>query len=82
MNVDWSDPETLWLNVTNAVLGIVTLVALLTVLGAAAAEVWARLKKRATEPADLHTFHVPGLGLTMADGGEKVDLKDEKPQRN
>jgi tartrate dehydratase alpha subunit/fumarate hydratase class I-like protein len=27
---------------------------------------------------DSHTFHVPELGITMADGGEDVGKKDEK----
>lgn len=75
-DVDWGDPETLWLNITNAVLGIVTLAALLSVLGAAAVEVFGRLKKRLARARDFHALHVPGLGLTMADGGEKIDEKD------
>lgn len=71
--VDWSDPEALWLNVTNAVLGIVTIGALLAVLGAAAIEVWGRMKKRTVVAKDFRVLHVPDLGLTMADGGEKID---------
>jgi hypothetical protein len=27
---------------------------------------------------DDHTFHLPSLGVTMADGGEELGKKDEK----
>ena len=81
--IDWSDPQTFWLNVTNAGLGIVTLVALLSVLGAVAVEVYGRAKKRATAKApDFHALHVPELGLTMADGGEKIDKEDASSSRD
>lgn len=43
----WSDPESFWLNVTNAMLGIATLVALLSVLGTVVVELYGRMKKRA-----------------------------------
>lgn len=43
----WSDPESFWLNVTNAVLGIATFAALLSVLGAVVVEFYGRMKKRA-----------------------------------
>ena len=44
------------------------------------AELWAMSR------ADLHTLSVPGLGLTMADGGEKVEpseaeSSEKKPRR-
>ena len=32
--VNWSDPQTLWLNITNLALGVVTLSAVLIVVGA------------------------------------------------
>ena len=70
------DPETVWINLTNLALGIVTLLCVLAVAWGVFAEVWARLKVRlaAHAPeADDHMFEVPGLGLTMADGGKKVD---------
>lgn len=75
--VDWSDPQTFWLNVTNAVLGLVTLIALVAVAGAVVVDVLQRLKERvAAAASDPHAILVPGLGATMADGGETV--KDEK----
>ena len=30
---------------------------------------------------DAHSFSVPGLGLTMADGGEKIDSPDKKSEK-
>ena len=47
----WSDPELFWLNVTNATLGIVTLVTLLSVLGAVVVELYGRIKKRTAAKA-------------------------------
>jgi hypothetical protein len=75
--VDWSDPETFWLNVTNAALGLVTFIALLVVGGAVVTELLHRMRARlsATE-TEPHRMMVPELGATMADGGEKV--KDDK----
>jgi hypothetical protein len=70
---NWGDPETFWLNVTNAFLGIVTAAAFLVVAGAVLNEVLVRVRKRiASAVGDLHTLHVPALGPTMADGGEKI----------
>ena len=79
--VDWGDPGTFWLNVTNAALGIFTVVAFVIVAGGVVMELVERLRKRAASAAaDAHTLHVPMLGLTMADGGEKI--KKEKEQNS
>lgn len=46
-----------------------------------AAKPWRALKrvpKAAT--ADDHAFDVPGLGLTMADGGERIHKNEEEKQ--
>lgn len=69
------DPETVWINLTNLALGIVTLLCVLAVGWGVLAEVFARLKVRWAQmpEVDDHAFDVPGLGLTMADGGKKVD---------
>lgn len=79
-----NDPSTYWLTVTNILLGVVTLLCCAAVAFGVAQEALARRKKRAAmaqldgEVADLvagfdgHAFNVPGLGLTMADGGEPV----------
>ena len=86
-----SDPSTYWLTVTNVLLGVVTLLCCAAVAFGVAQEVVARRKKRAAmsrmdgEVADLiagfdgHAFNVPGLGVTMADGG--VPVKPEQTEK-
>jgi len=73
-HTDWSDPQTLWLNLTNMALGVITLLALAIVGVSIARELLAR-RRRMREVDGLeselsHMLHVPELGLTMADGGE------------
>ena len=73
-HIDWSDPQTLWLNITNLSLGIVTLLAL-TLVGVSLAQEWIARRRRAREVDGLdtelsHMLHIPELGMTMADGGE------------
>ncbi len=71
--------EVFELNIVNALLGLATLVCILAVVWGVVSEVAARMRARVTTYADSHTFAMPELGLTMADGGEKVDAKaDEK----
>ena len=79
---DW----TMWLNITNFALGIITVIALLLVFFAVGWDLLLR-KVRAPKPdwstvdADLramlhagsHSLSVPELGLTMADGGERIE---------
>ncbi len=75
--VDWHDPATLWLNLTNLGLGLLTLGAVLALGWAVFADVITRMRVTAGkglihyEPSlDPHMLHTPELGLTMADGGE------------
>jgi len=86
---------TLWLNITNLVLGIVTLIALLVVFFAVGWDLLVRKVEKAPEAdlrhidADLkailqagsHSFSVPELGLTMADGGERIPPSKVKPNQ-
>ena len=86
---------TMWLNITNFALGIVTLIALLVVFFAVGWDLLVRKTGRAPEvdlrhvDADLkallqggsHTFSVPELGLTMADGGERLGPAKEKSSK-
>jgi hypothetical protein len=74
-------PEAFWLNVTNIGLGAVTLVCVLVIGASVVAELVARWQRRAVE-ADDHAFAVPGLGLTMADGGERLEKPkaEERPE--
>ena len=81
---------TMWLNITNFALGLVTLVALLVVFLSVG---WDLLVRKVKAPAHVdlrnidsdlkallhgsHSFTVPEFGLTMADGGEKIEPKSE-----
>lgn len=72
---NFSDPEVFWLNITNLSLGIITLVCVVVVGYVVFQEVAEKAFKRSakTVPSDNHTYLVPELGLTMADGGEPCD---------
>jgi hypothetical protein len=72
---DPTDSEVLWLNLTNVALGLVTLVCLVAVVGIVLKEVTGRLRHRVKVPVlrDDHAFAFPDLGITMADGGERLD---------
>jgi len=84
-----NDPSTYWLTLTNAALGVVTLICCGAVGYGVLQELAAKRKKRVTvsgldrEVSDLvagfdgHAFHTPGLGLTMADGGEEIPKKED-----
>jgi hypothetical protein len=68
----FNDPETLWLNLTNLGLGAITIVCLAVVGRAVFLDILVRARNRALAKADDHAMMVPGLGLTMADGGEPI----------
>jgi hypothetical protein len=75
---DFNDPNTFWLNVTNFILGLVTLICCVVVGRGVYQDVRARLRKRGTVIVDDHAFIIPELGITMADGGKRSEgnLKD------
>jgi ABC-type lipoprotein release transport system permease subunit len=86
-----SDPSTLWLTITNIALGVVVLICCGAVAIGVIQEIAAKRKKSTAmsqidrEVSDLvasyqdgHTFHLPELGITMADGGEELPKKEEK----
>jgi hypothetical protein len=80
--LDWNDPQTFWLNLTNLGLGLITLACLAFIVVAVMRELasTAREKAGAADPLlDTHAFRVPELGITMADGGEP--LKKREPER-
>jgi|WetSurMetagenome_2_1015567.scaffolds.fasta_scaffold1218625_1 hypothetical protein len=74
---DLNDPNTFWLNVTNIALGIVTLICCVVVGYGVVQEVLERARKRKENLVedDDHALLVTDLGITMADGGERVDKK-------
>jgi hypothetical protein len=72
--IDISDPQTFWVNMTNVVLGLVTLCCAVLLGSVVINELLERWVGRvlggvATDP---HAIGVQGLGMTMADGGEKI----------
>lgn len=85
-----SDASTYWLTFMNVGLGIVTVLCCGALAVGILQEVAARRKRRATmaaldtEMSGLvanyggHAFHVPSLGVTMADGGDPLAQKKEK----
>jgi hypothetical protein len=90
--LNWSDPQTLWLNIINLSLGLVTLVCIAAIGYGIMQDVRAKSRKRAAEGAlqraadnvvsglGGHAFDMPGLGLTMADGGEPLDKSAKAPK--
>jgi hypothetical protein len=91
--VNWNDPATYWLNITNLGLGLVVLACLGAVVIGVLQELNAKRKLRMEMKGidrevrtlvtsfDGHAFDVPGLGWTMADGGEPTDEDGQKGQR-
>jgi hypothetical protein len=78
------ESETSWLTLTNIILGAVTIICLAIVTRAVVQEVLQRVRKRSTVPVenpvgalqDDHSFVLGNLGITMADGGKKIDEKE------
>ena len=75
--VDWNDPQTLWLNLTNLALGVAALVCVAAVGFNIVRELLARRHAHASDKelngmlaAQSHAMHMGDLGWTMADGGE------------
>lgn len=74
------DPELHWLTVTNIALGAVALLCVGAISAAVVHELLARARQRVTSAlpeVDHHTFFVPELGVTMADGGEVIEADAE-----
>ncbi len=69
-----TDTEILWLNLTNAGLGLATLAGVAALAWAVLRDVREKAKSRVpVHDLDPHAAFLPELGLTMADGGEKVE---------
>jgi hypothetical protein len=85
-----NDPSTYWLTFTNIALGVVTLVCCIAVAAGVIQEMAVRRRKKAalsnldSEVTSLvnsyggHAFNVPGLGVTMADGGEEIEKQEDR----
>ena len=76
--IDWNDPQTMWLTLTNVGLGVVTLVCVIAVAYNIVSELW--IRNHATQTNEAHVMHVPELGWTMADGGEPIE--QPAPEKN
>jgi hypothetical protein len=73
-------PDTFWLNFTNIALGLVTLACVIAIAGGVARELLLRWERRAALEDD-HAFATPELGVTMADGGERIDERKPAPPK-
>lgn len=74
--------DVLWLNLTNAGLGLATLAGIGVLAWTAVRELAERAKSRVSvHQLDPHSVFIPELGLTMADGGEKIDDEAEKKEK-
>jgi len=73
---DFSDPRS-WQEITNFLLVAVALVAAVYIGIGVYRQSHARTKKafRAHPEVDTHTMILPDLGITMADGGDKIEDK-------
>ncbi len=73
--MDFFDSETVWLNITNAALGLVVFVCLLAVARGVVLEFLDRAAARSRVPLerDTHAFNLEHLGIVMNDGGEPID---------
>jgi hypothetical protein len=92
-NNDW----VFWLNLTNIALGVVVLLAMVIVAYGVIWELVSRHRKThglpnlddelnaMLENEFAHSLQVPGVGMTMADGGERAGsspAQEEKPKRH
>jgi len=90
LDKDW----TFWLMMTNYALALITAAAVLLVAGAVG---WEFILKRAERKGKIesvdaewismlqagpHGLSVPGLGFTMADGGEKVEPSESEEKNS
>jgi len=72
--LDFNDPKTLWLIIVNIALGVTTLACCIVVGRKAYLDMKSRHPHHANVPTDDHAFSTPGLGVTMADGGQRLDF--------
>ena len=94
MNTSTFESELLWLNIANIALGLWVAACAVMVVGAIILELRARQRQRAAQMAeiesalakagvamDTHAFFTPGLGVTMADGGEPIKAAPKSLRR-
>ncbi len=91
MNALQAGPDVFWLNAANIILGVVVAVCVAVLAIGVLREFQLRARKRAELSAsmdrdlkvmlDTHAFEMPELGLTMADGGERLDKPSDTPDK-
>ena len=69
------ESESIWLNLTNAALGLAVLVLLVAVGRVILQEVfgWAAMRPRDVRKRFAHSLNLEAFGITLADGGEPVN---------
>lgn len=79
--LDFLGSDEFWLNFTNIALGVTTLVCVVAIVRVMMKEIAERrrLNAFANSLADDHVFAIPGLGLTMADGGKRIEQDESTP---
>ena len=80
--VNWNDPQTFWLNATNAALGLVVVICCVVVVFSIVRELAGRRRQRARAIAEMDRelrdlVQSYELGATMADGGELIHKKKQ-----
>ena len=89
--ISTASQEVAWLNAVNIALGVVVAICLGVLVLGVLRDLQLRARNRVAVSKGLdremremmgtgddHTFAVPNLGLTMADGGERVDKRKKK----
>jgi hypothetical protein len=92
--MNWSDPQALWLNAANIGLGIATLGCFVALGYGVVKDLLDRSRRRREAGRALaremnaavtnrggDVFEVPGLGMTMADGGEPIEQTPKSAER-
>ncbi len=78
-------PDTFWLNFTNIALGLVTLACVVVILAGVVHQLASRRARRTAREHDAttddHAFVTTELGLTMADGGRRIDGTSPAPSK-
>jgi hypothetical protein len=72
------DSETLFLTITNIGLGVVTVICIAAVGMVIIKEVFSEARSTVKVPhlQDDHSFILADLGITMADGGKRIDEQE------
>ena len=75
--IDWTETQTFWLNAANIGVGVATLSCFAALGYGLAKDLRDGIRRRRAShnpvtPINDDVFKVPGLGLTMADGGEPI----------